>query len=388
MDLMTAMLASKLAGLNPSGGGGGGGGVTDYNKLQNRPFGSNGVKTVDILPETTVVPDHESDGMAFLGTGFSLTDGNTYTVKWNGVDYECVCFVFKNENDAMPLLGNYGLMLGMGDTGEPFIIMVDVGTGVVLALDGSETVTLSISSEGEDIDRMEGKFLPEGTPYIEPFDDVILPETVLADVAVSNDGNRRTYNLSVGNIIVGNIYNIVMDGVTYQAMAYQAENCIYLGNGMANGSITEGVPYSNAPFGISIFSSAIAQIYGCNVAIEWIGGIVAETMAIRGGFKVNKLDKWCLPDITTPLVVTLNPSGDTYTADLSSDEVQSAARMNRPIVAKITEEGDSSRFYLCSTLAILSGHIIFSLFYSGKETTIDWFGDTITVKKYYYTEAT
>lgn len=318
------------------------GGVTDYNDLENRPFGSNGMKTVDILPETTVeiAPD---SGNAEIAATVPLVEGQTYTVKYNGVDYECVCSTMDQDGVTFYILGNIGAMMGSGDTGEPFIVMSipDIGTCGIIALDGSTSVTLSVSGEVEDIDKMDGKFLPKGTPYIEPFDDVILEETVLADAVVKDLNIRVEYNLPLGNIVPGNIYNIVIDGVTYQAMAYatteEGITCM-LGSGIVGSSVAHGLPHTNDPFVIRVVNSTYAQTLGYNVIASWLDYIAPEKLAIIGGYTVNKMDKWCLPDITTPLIVTFKGADDSITADILREEVMCAASCGRPVFAKLGGE--------------------------------------------------
>lgn len=55
--------------------------------IKNRPFYDD---AVIILPETTLV--YEDDGFFCqdIYGEFDITPGKTYTVKWNGVEYECV----------------------------------------------------------------------------------------------------------------------------------------------------------------------------------------------------------------------------------------------------------------------------------------------------------
>ena len=150
MDLMTAMIASKLAGLTPSGGGGGGG-VTDYNKLDNKPC-SVEKGTTEILPETTVEIDPEI-GEGAISDVVDVQVGKSYVVKWNGVEYICTAQAFSPEEDVtFAVLGNLGTGTGGTSTGEPFILLffdaeIAAGMGAggsISALDGSQTVTLSI----------------------------------------------------------------------------------------------------------------------------------------------------------------------------------------------------------------------------------------------------
>lgn len=86
---------------------------------------------------TTFDPDHE------------------YTVIYNGTEFK-----LKPVNLGIYALGN-GSAMGGEDTGEPFLILpeMDPGAGLILlALDGSSTVTLSLG--GEVVVPLDAKYLP------------------------------------------------------------------------------------------------------------------------------------------------------------------------------------------------------------------------------------
>ena len=93
--------------------------------------------------------------------------GSTYTVNWNGTDYDCVCSEYSESGLLFPALGNIGRMSGGEDSGEPFILLLFtkeqaemVGGGVgVFVLDGSQRVTLSV--QGDMVQKMDARFLPE-----------------------------------------------------------------------------------------------------------------------------------------------------------------------------------------------------------------------------------
>ena len=61
------------------------------------------------------------------------------------------------------MLGNYGLLMGGEDTGEPFVLAYSTENGIetfgCYALDGSNPLTISIT-QGE-FAKMDEKFLPE-----------------------------------------------------------------------------------------------------------------------------------------------------------------------------------------------------------------------------------
>lgn len=130
--------------------GSGGGGVTDYNKLENVPCKA---KTVEILPETTVEIDPEIVN-GILPNVLDVKAGDKVAVEWNGNEYLCTAVQFPDPEMPAVCVGDVGLVTSGESTGEPFVIVFfDAesapleGAGTVIQpVDGSETVTLSISS--------------------------------------------------------------------------------------------------------------------------------------------------------------------------------------------------------------------------------------------------
>ena len=143
------------------GGGGGGGSVP-------KPL------TYDYMPEgypkksvqtTTLMEEQElefalSDGlyMAPITNAFEIAEGQTYTVKWDGTEYECVGAVF----NSMPVLGNLSMMGAGDDTGEPFIYAYNTSlhAGNFATLDTSASHTISVKTTAEVITPMAEEFLP------------------------------------------------------------------------------------------------------------------------------------------------------------------------------------------------------------------------------------
>lgn len=85
--------------------------------------------------------------------GFSMQAGETYYVTWNGVEYTCVC-VEVPDTGGICLIGNASV-LGLEDTGEPFVIAH--GTE-----DGVNYFTMACSADGTD----KAAVIIKGTGYI------------------------------------------------------------------------------------------------------------------------------------------------------------------------------------------------------------------------------
>ena len=96
--------------------------------------------------------------LAQITNAFEIVEGQTYTVNWDGTEYECVGSVL----NSLPLIGNLSMM-GMGDdTGEPFVYGYEArrAVGMFATLDTSASHTISVKTTEEVITPMAEEFLP------------------------------------------------------------------------------------------------------------------------------------------------------------------------------------------------------------------------------------
>jgi hypothetical protein len=96
-----------------------------------------------ILPETEGVLNEEMGG--YMLPLVTLEGGKTYTVNYNGVEYDCVSIGF---DGVGVVLGNAGAMdENFVPTSDPFICVLQIDTMfAVIPLDGAETVKVSIKA--------------------------------------------------------------------------------------------------------------------------------------------------------------------------------------------------------------------------------------------------
>ena len=148
---------------------GGGGSPSDWNAaedepghIRNRPFYSD-LRYGAILPETTPIYD-DAEQAFFITECLSLSAGHDYTVRWNGTDYTCTA----QEMDGIVLLGNGGALDStLPGSDDPFVIvavpesmMESLGVGaMIVSMDGSTELTLSISGVIETIVPIPSKYL-------------------------------------------------------------------------------------------------------------------------------------------------------------------------------------------------------------------------------------
>ena len=93
---------------------------------------------------------------AHLTEALEINKGQTYTVNWDGTEYECV-WAAPSPN---PVFGNLSIA-GMGDdTGEPFVYVPYKATGVFATLDTSASHTISVKTTMEVITPMAEELLP------------------------------------------------------------------------------------------------------------------------------------------------------------------------------------------------------------------------------------
>ena len=255
--------------------------------------------TVTIMPETTVEIDPDN-GAGYVFVDFVLETGKAYTIKYNGVEYpDCTGM----QVDMGLAFGN----LGAEDesfpvTEHPFILIspeedVD-GDGVVdyavivIPLDGSESVTLSIEGEEEIAHKIPKKYVPTleemRTETVE-----ILPETT-----IPIDPDEGAGELPVNFALEPNKpYTIKYNGVEYSDCTGMEleEGVVYFGNLSA---LDESFPATEHPF---ILGSAAMDMDGdgnidYTIAVFPLDGSETVTLSIIGGELVHKLDGKYMPD--------------------------------------------------------------------------------------------
>lgn len=207
----------------------------DY--IKNRPFYSEGVKEIVILPKTTLdCPSYYEMDDPFK---IKLVTGTEYTVVFDGITYKCVA---KETYEDEPFIGNSSI-LGWNDntnTGEPFFIDVyyyDNGEGeVTFATTKDGTHTISVSIVEEIVHKLDKKFVP--------IPDDVVSEDDLADVAFSGDYNDL-YNTPT-------IYNDVVRYGTTQSLTTAQKTQARVNIGAGDGNYNN---LKNKPCGKKIITS-------------------------------------------------------------------------------------------------------------------------------------
>ena len=130
--------------------------ASDY--IKNRPF-YEGDPVETVLVEESTVSFSESGGMylAQIQSNFEATVGETYKVTWDGAAYECVCVDFENSL----FIGNLSIAGAGSDTGEPFLMGINNGSGIVIyTKDASASHTISISGSIAEVIQIPDKYIP------------------------------------------------------------------------------------------------------------------------------------------------------------------------------------------------------------------------------------
>ena len=143
-------------------GGGGGGSVPKPLTFDYMPEGypSKSVQTTTLMEEQEVAFTSSNGRYAVqLTNAFEVVDGQTYTVNWDGTEYECVCSVF----NSMLVLGNLSIMGAGNDTGEPFVYgyYIEQAVGMFATLDTAASHTISVKTIVKTVTPMAEEYLPE-----------------------------------------------------------------------------------------------------------------------------------------------------------------------------------------------------------------------------------
>ena len=99
---------------------------------------------------------------AQLTNAFEIIEGQTYTVNWDGTEYECVGVTIDEDKCG---LGNLYLLKVGDDTGEPFSYTYNktYTVGGFMTLDTSASHTISVKITEGAVTPMTSAFLPQAT---------------------------------------------------------------------------------------------------------------------------------------------------------------------------------------------------------------------------------
>ena len=263
---LSAYQGNMLRKMIESAGGGGGGGIAlEGAKANQYPV----IKAVDesgkpteweaadrthwkevIGKDAEVISERYID---FTGSTSTLTglganifqDGYTYKVNWNGTEYTCKAYI----SDGIVHLGN-GSLAGAPETADvPFCI---VGSGITCMVfkdtETAQSVKLKVNGVAEVVyHKLDGRFLPEGSPYTESGRVEVLEPTGYTP----EGGNNDLYVKRMLGLIGGETYIVNWNGAEYtctaNAFSQDGDTCVTIGY-MPVGNEEENV--NGYPFGV------------------------------------------------------------------------------------------------------------------------------------------
>ena len=140
-------------------GGGGGGSVPKPLTYDYMPEGypKKSVQTTTLMEEQELAFAEVANGVygAFMGAPLDIFGGQTYTVTWDGAEYECTCVDDGKTNSR----GNTSIFGNGIDTGEPFLY--DYNQKAFATFDTSASHTISVKTTQETITPMSAEFIPK-----------------------------------------------------------------------------------------------------------------------------------------------------------------------------------------------------------------------------------
>lgn len=191
--------------------------AADY--VKNRPFyRMPGI--VSFLDEATYYFTNDFDFYQYqFDLKKDLVVGQTYTINWDGVEYECVC---KQIGSSSKYIGNPSIVeSSYENTGEPFLI---IGTGVITQ-NTSASHVISVTTQGYIYEKLPAEYIEDDAvsrvllynkPTITKNQILAYQDDILGGkIAAVSWGGEFFYNLSPGNI--NNTYVLTansLDGLT------------------------------------------------------------------------------------------------------------------------------------------------------------------------------
>lgn len=162
LDVTTLALAKSYTNQHSGSGGGSVPKPLTYDYMP-EGYPKKSMQTTMLMEEQQVAFTLDSPTyFALLTNPFEISEGQTYTVNWDGTEYECVCFAL---TDIVYRFGNMSILGEGSDTGEPFLYTYKIRKqeGVFVTLDTSASHTISVKTTEEIVTPMAEEFLPTNT---------------------------------------------------------------------------------------------------------------------------------------------------------------------------------------------------------------------------------
>ena len=290
----------------------------DY--IKNRPFYTGDTVETVFVEESTVsfIDTNEGFYAAQVQSTFEATVGETYKVYWDGTVYERACVIINNT----PIIGNTSIAGVGSDTGEPFLMAVENGSGIVIYAAGTASShTFSISSMVTPVVKINPKYLDQSDwnqndvtapSYVKnrPFYTGYTEEKTLIKEGTVNfkegNGNYSGSIRSTFTPIVGDTYKVLWDGITYDSTCFNFEERAIIGNLSIMGIGSD----TGEPFFIRI---------GSTIKIYTLDTAASHTFSVNGRTtQIIKIDEKYLPDF-------IATKSDVETANTAATNAQTTA---------------------------------------------------------------
>lgn len=304
---------------------------------------------VEIIAENEVEYIGTDEGVTYVQftKKLEVQAGKKYSVFVNGEEREANCFDSSSglglpEGSYLALTDaetieseNFTFQIAISNCEELFA-EIGYGQGVFIGEYAEGEFTVSIAGNGETVHKIQGKYLPEGTPWVERFDDVILAETTME--LTSNN----MMQVGISELEEGVVYNVTWNGVKYECVAEALPYSTVASIGIGNCSIFGGES-TDHPFGFAKMNNG-----GLYAVVSTESGEM--TFSIIGGTKFHKIDERC-ESATTPFMfeVTLDSSSNEVWTEGDMSEVEKsikrAIREGRIVVAVNSYDEHRKQYY-------------------------------------------
>ena len=349
----TAILVGDKA--YPIGGG-------SWNDLEDKPFGTK-TEVVEIVPEQSV--EIEEDLYSQLTeSGSSFIVGETYTVVFNGVKYECVARKATDYGEEYTLIGN-GTVYGdsVQSNNEPFSCD-NWGGRIYLNTAEQGVFTISITGPVEIVKQLDPKFLGFGE-IVEYID--VIPECMLNGKYVDGydyyfmrsnydyDEQYRIYFAMKPNTE----YTVIFDGKTYTGISDDGSNpelnIDIEGGGYVSFTAATDGSYASLSYAGNVSPKPVCHLMekvttikqidsrfvgGADMVIRVDGGpgtiLSDENTRIISGSSENVIETFSKGRIPSIKIEYLN---DEYTAEVNAVSVQYAYGENIYISFMVYNDG-------------------------------------------------